>query len=90
MADMLRRIMYYFKNYYYFTTILFILVSSSAIYSKTEVLYPAIVMGVDASVVSLRTLRSAAIIITIIPILCVYPFLQKYFAKGIMIGAIKG
>ena len=28
--------------------------------------------------------------IVIIPIMCVYPFIQKYFVKGIMIGAVKG
>ena len=39
--------------------------------------------------VSSRTVKGAAVMITIVPILCVYPFLQKYFAKGIMIGAIK-
>ena len=34
--------------------------------------------------------KYAVIIITVIPILLVYPFLQKYFAKGVMIGAVKG
>lgn len=34
-------------------------------------------------------LKSAAVIITMIPIMLVYPFLQKYFTKGVMIGAIK-
>ena len=37
-----------------------------------------------------RNTRSAMVMITIIPILSIYPFLQKYFAKGIMIGSIKG
>lgn len=37
-----------------------------------------------------RTIKCAAVMITIVPILCVYPFLQKYFAKGILIGSIKG
>jgi putative aldouronate transport system permease protein len=32
----------------------------------------------------------ATIIVTILPILCVYPFLQKYFVKGVFIGSIKG
>lgn len=34
--------------------------------------------------------KYAVIIITVVPILVVYPFLQKYFTKGVMIGAIKG
>ena len=40
--------------------------------------------------VSLESLRMAAILVSILPILCVYPFVQKYFVKGIMIGSIKG
>ena len=36
------------------------------------------------------TLRAAAMMVTVLPIICVYPFLQKYFVKGIMVGAIKG
>ena len=39
--------------------------------------------------ISSRTVKSAAVMITITPILCVYPFLQKYFTKGILVGAIK-
>ncbi len=35
-------------------------------------------------------LQYAAIIVSIVPIICVYPFLQKYFTKGVMIGAVKG
>lgn len=33
--------------------------------------------------------KMAAVVVTIIPIMCVFPFLQKHFVKGIMIGAIK-
>jgi putative aldouronate transport system permease protein len=36
-----------------------------------------------------ETLKMAAVIIAIVPILMVYPFLQKHFAKGVMIGSIK-
>ena len=37
-----------------------------------------------------ESVQSAAIVIATLPIMCVYPFLQKYFVKGVMIGAIKG
>lgn len=37
-----------------------------------------------------ETIKYAAIVITTVPVLCVYPFLQKYFVKGVMIGAVKG
>ncbi|MET3547066.1 putative aldouronate transport system permease protein [Paenibacillus favisporus] len=37
-----------------------------------------------------RTLRAATVIFAIVPIIVVYPFLQKYFVKGAMIGSVKG
>ncbi|WP_168120074.1 carbohydrate ABC transporter permease [Paenibacillus sp. HB172176] len=37
-----------------------------------------------------ETIKYATVIVTTLPILFVYPFLQKYFVKGVMIGAIKG
>lgn len=37
-----------------------------------------------------QSVRYATIIVSTVPILLVYPFLQKYFVKGVMIGAIKG
>lgn len=36
-----------------------------------------------------ETIKYATIVVATIPILCVYPFLQKYFTKGIMVGAVK-
>ncbi|MCI8404204.1 MAG: carbohydrate ABC transporter permease [Clostridia bacterium] len=36
------------------------------------------------------TLKMAVIVIGTVPILCVYPFLQKHFAAGVMVGAVKG
>ncbi len=37
-----------------------------------------------------ESVQYAAIIVSTVPILCVYPFLQKHFTKGVMIGSIKG
>ncbi|MFC5448919.1 carbohydrate ABC transporter permease [Paenibacillus aestuarii] len=37
-----------------------------------------------------ETLKMAAVIVATIPILIVYPFLQKHFAKGAMVGSVKG
>ncbi|HZG86644.1 carbohydrate ABC transporter permease [Paenibacillus sp.] len=37
-----------------------------------------------------ETLKMAAVVIAVVPILLVYPFLQKHFAKGAMVGSIKG
>ncbi|HIS77998.1 MAG TPA: carbohydrate ABC transporter permease, partial [Candidatus Caccousia stercoris] len=35
-------------------------------------------------------IKFGVIIVSTVPVLCVYPFIQKYFEKGVMIGAVKG
>lgn len=37
-----------------------------------------------------ETIKYAVMVVSTIPVLCVYPFIQRYFVKGIMIGAVKG
>ena len=37
-----------------------------------------------------KSIQYTVAMVTAIPILCVYPFMQKYFVKGIMLGAVKG
>lgn len=37
-----------------------------------------------------QNLKAAAIFVAMVPIICVYPFVQKYFKKGILIGSVKG
>ena len=37
-----------------------------------------------------ETSKLAVVCIAVIPILCVYPFMQKNFAKGVMLGSVKG
>ena len=48
--------------------------------------------GVDsgAQLAISETIKYAVIVITSLPIIVLYPFLQKYFVKGVMIGAVKG
>lgn len=44
----------------------------------------------DAAEFTSETVKSATVIVAILPILLFYPFIQKYFTKGIMLGAVKG
>ena len=37
-----------------------------------------------------ESIKYATVVVATLPILCVYPFLQRFFVKGVMIGAIKG
>ena len=37
-----------------------------------------------------ESLRMATVVVCTLPILCVYPFIQKYFVKGVMVGSVKG
>jgi len=59
---------------------------------STEVRNPELVSGISevSRPYFVETLKSAIAIISIVPIIMVYPFLQKYFVKGIFVGAIKG
>lgn len=44
----------------------------------------------DVTSYTSETVKSATILVSIIPILAMYPFIQKYFIKGVMLGAVKG
>lgn len=46
--------------------------------------------GVDVNALPTATMRLAIAVVAIIPIMLAYPFFQKYFAKGIVMGAVKG
>lgn len=43
-----------------------------------------------AQSLSTETLKDAMIVVSVLPILCIYPFVQKYFVKGVMVGSLKG
>ena len=42
------------------------------------------------SQISQKTIEAAQIFLAALPIMCVYPFLQKYYIKGIVVGSVKG
>lgn len=48
------------------------------------------VAGSDASQLTEETVKMTTIAVSVIPILVVYPFLQRYYTKGITVGAVKG
>ena len=60
---------------------------ASSLATDLNGLYSSLSTGTRVSDISLRM---AVAVIGIVPILCVYPFLQKHFTKGIYIGAVKG
>lgn len=46
--------------------------------------------AVVGMVVHTETTKMAALVLSLIPIVCTYPFLQKYFVKGMLVGSVKG
>lgn len=45
--------------------------------------------GVDPSIIP-ENLKGATVVLAVLPIVCVYPFMQRYFVKGVTVGAVKG
>lgn len=45
---------------------------------------------IGQQIVNTETMKMAALLVATVPILCVYPFIQKYFVKGVMVGSLKG
>lgn len=48
------------------------------------------IVAEDRGIVNSESIKAAALMVTTIPIIAIYPFLQKYFVKGMLVGAVKG
>ena len=58
--------------------------------SDTGNVNTALLQQLQTQTTTTESLRVTFIIISVVPILCIYPFLQRYFVKGVMIGSLKG
>jgi putative aldouronate transport system permease protein len=47
-------------------------------------------MSSDTSLQIAANVRAVAVVLTSLPIILVYPFIQRYFVSGVMLGAVKG
>lgn len=50
----------------------------------------AVAQESSAYSVTSESIKAATVMVATVPILCVYPFIQKYFVKGVMVGSLKG
>ena len=57
--------------------------------STAQAGHPGAVHDEQHNKVFVQSIQMATIIITMLPILCVYPFVQKYFVKGVLVGSVK-
>jgi putative aldouronate transport system permease protein len=63
-------------------------------YLRTIIIMPSVIQNsadwkIFASI-SDRTVKAAQIFLGSLPVMLIYPFLQKYFVKGIVLGSVKG
>lgn len=64
-----------------------ILLTASTNASTSRELDPAAALKLQTMA---QVIKYGVIVVSTLPIICVYPFLQKYFVKGVMIGSVKG
>lgn len=91
--------LFYFIGHWNSFFIPLIYLSEQSMYPLQVVLRGMLVFGeggnqsdtlVDAAALAPQAMKNAAIVLSMIPVLMIYPFAQKYFAKGITLGSEKG
>lgn len=99
-AMMATMTLFAFVSYWntYFNSIMYMTSTAKAslqVYVQKVVLSSNVsdVLDVQSSVVNAvpqEVMRMAAVVVVVLPVLIIYPFLQKYFQSGMMVGAVKG
>ena len=51
---------------------------------------PSVMQMFRNNTITPANIQMATIVIIMLPIMCIYPFIQKYFATGVMVGGVKG
>ena len=72
----------------YFSSVLYI--NRYMLTNTNQAMQSAGVTVTATTNVTAATIKAASVVVATVPILCVYPFVQKYFVKGVMIGGVKG
>lgn len=62
----------------------------AALLVDTQGVGNAAAVGQDEFLLPSETIQMATVVLAMLPIMVVYPFLQKYFMKGVMLGSVKG
>jgi len=89
--------LFYFMGHWNSYFIPMIYLNDSTLYPLQVVLRNMLIFSegntsslVDSSALAPQALKNATIVLSMIPVLMIYPFAQKYFAKGVMLGSEKG
>ncbi len=64
--------------------------SLSMLAGNNQIVAEAAIRQSQTSTMTIMSVKMAAVMIGTLPILCVYPFLQKHFVKGMLVGSVKG
>jgi putative aldouronate transport system permease protein len=64
--------------------------SLSMLAGNNQVVAEEAIRQSQTSTMTIMSVKMAAVMIGTLPILCIYPFLQKHFVKGMLVGSVKG
>jgi putative aldouronate transport system permease protein len=89
--------LFYFMGHWNSFFIPMIYLNDQDLYPLQVVLREMLMFGVaqenslvDKSTITPQAMKNATIFVSMVPVLIIYPFAQKYFAKGVMLGSEKG